>query len=101
MEHGADLHVVVKGTSSEGKPITSSFMVPAKGGAGKIIESGYEGVSSKFEGDERVSTYTKGGKPVYTTRVKVLPGGKQISVAGKGTSLTGQEVDGIVYYDKQ
>src|SRR2546422_10923632 len=46
-EEGADLHAMVKGTTSDGQAITNHFTIPTAGGTGKIIESGYDGVSSK------------------------------------------------------
>ena len=46
-EEGSTLHVVVKGTSSDGQTITSHFTVPTTGGGGKTIESPYEAVSGK------------------------------------------------------
>jgi len=102
MEHGTDIHVVVKGTTAEGTAINSSFMIPAKGGTGKIIESAYEGVVGKvINANERETTYSKGGKAVYHTHTTLLPGGKTLKVTAKGTNVAGKEVDGAVYYDKQ
>ena len=102
MEHGPDLHVAVKGTTAEGAAINSSFMIPAKGGPGKIIESSYEGVVGKvINANERETTYSKGGKAVYHTHTTLLPGGKTLKVTAKGTNVAGKEVDGVVYYDKQ
>lgn len=102
MEHGSDLHIVVKGTTMEGAAISSSFTIPAKGGTGKIIESSFDGVSGKVINDnERETTYSKGGKPIYVTHTTLMSGGKALKVASKGTNLMGKEVDGVVFYDKQ
>jgi hypothetical protein len=46
-EEGRDLHVMVKGASSDGQAISMHFTVPTAGGTGKIIESPYEAVSGK------------------------------------------------------
>src|SRR5215469_6491821 len=66
-EEGSDLHVMVKGTSSDGQAISTHFTVPTAGGAGKIIESPYEAVSAKqVNANERETSFSKGGKVVYT-----------------------------------
>jgi hypothetical protein len=102
MDHGTDLHIVVKGTTADGVAINSSFTIPAKGGTGKIIESSYEGVVGKvINANERETTYSKGGKAVYHTHTTLLPGGKTLKVAAKGTNVAGKEIDGVVFYDKQ
>src|ERR1044071_6954354 len=46
-EEGSDLHIVVKGTSSDGQAISTHFTVPTAGGTGKIIESPYDAVTVK------------------------------------------------------
>ena len=101
-EEGSDLHVMVKGMSSDGQPISTNFTVPVAGGTGKIIESPYEAVSAKsVNPNERVTSFSKGGKVVYTAKAKHSADGKTITVAVKGTNPSGQTVDGINYYDKQ
>jgi hypothetical protein len=101
-EEGSDLHVVVTGTSSDGKPISTHFSVPAAGGTGKIIESPYEAVSSKnISANERETDFSKGGKVVYTAKAKRSANGKTLTVTVKGTNPTGQSVAGANVYDKQ
>jgi len=101
-EEGATLHVVVKGTSSDGKPISSHFAIPVAGGTGKIIESTYDAVSSKnISATQRETSYSKGGKVVYTAKSKLAADGKSLSVAVQGTNPLGQNVDGTNVYDKQ
>ena len=101
-EEGSDLHVMVKGTSSDGQAISMHFAVPATGGTGKIIESPYDGVSSKnFNPNERQTTFTKGGKTAYTARAKRSTDGKTMTVAVKGTNPAGQTVAGTNFYEKE
>jgi hypothetical protein len=101
-EEGSDLHVRIKGTSSDGKPISSHFTLPSGGGTGKIIESTYEGVASKnISATQRETSYTKGGKVVYTVKSKLMADGKTMTVAVKGTNPLGQKVEGTNFYEKQ
>ena len=101
-EEGTTLHVVVKGTSSDGKPISTHYTIPEAGGTGKIIESTFEGVSTKnISPTQRETSYTKGGKVVYTAKSKLAADGKSLTVAVQGTNPLGQNVDGTNIYDKQ
>jgi hypothetical protein len=101
-EEGSDLHVMVKGTSSDGQAISSHFTVPTAGGTGKIIESTYEAVSGKsVNANERDTSFSKGGKVVYTAKAKRSADGKTMTVAVKGTNPSGQAVDGTNFYEKQ
>ena len=101
-EEGSDLHVMVKGTSSGGQSISMHFTVPTAGGTGKIIESPYDAVSSKnISANVRETTFSKGGKVVYTARGKRSPNGKTMTITVKGTNPAGQIVHGANVYDKQ
>ena len=101
-EEGSDLHTIVKGASSDGQTISMHFTVPTAGGTGKIIESPYEAVSAKMSNpNERDTSFSKGGKVVYTARAKRSADGKTMTVAVKGTNPSGQTVDGTNFYDKQ
>jgi len=101
-EDGSDLHMMVKGTSSDGQAISTHFTVPTAGGMGKIIESPYEAVSAKsVNGTERDTSLSKGGKVVYTAKVKRSADGKTMTVAVKGTNPSGQTVEGTAFYDNQ
>jgi hypothetical protein len=101
-EEGTDLHAMVKGTSSDGQAISVHFTVPTAGGTGKIIESPYDGVSAKMPGpNERDTSFSKGGKVVYTANAKRSANGKIMTVVVKGTNPSGQTVDGTNVYDKQ
>ena len=101
-ESGADLDIAVKGTAADGTPMSTHFTIPAAGGTGKVIESPYEAVSgTRTNPNERETSYSKGGKVVYTTHAKLAKDGKTLTVHAKGTNPAGQMVDGTVTYDKQ
>jgi hypothetical protein len=101
-ESGGDLDIAVKGTTSDGKPLTNHYTIPATGGTGKVIESAYEGISGKRpNANERETSYSKAGKVVYTTHAQVSKDGKSLTVHAKGVSPAGQMVDASVSYDKQ
>jgi hypothetical protein len=101
-ESGGDLDIAVKGTAADGTPISTHYTIPAGGGMGKIIESPYEAVSGKrMNANERETSYSKGGKVVYTTHAKLTKDGKTLTVNSKGTNPVGKMVDGTVIYDKQ
>jgi len=103
MEMGSDLNVKVAGTAADGSKISMNYTIPATGGIGKIVESSsYDGVSGKRIGpNERVVSYLKGGKAVYTTHSKVSADGNSLSVSAKGVNPVGQAVDATSAYDKE
>ena len=101
-EEGKDLHVMVKGKSSDGKPISAHYTLPSAGGTGKIIEGAYEGVSTRIiNAKERETTYTKGGKPVYNVKSKLSDDGKTLTINVNGMNALGQTVEGTNVYEKQ
>jgi len=101
-ESGSDLDIAVKGTAADGTSISTHYTIPASGGTGKVIESPYEAVSGKrMSANDRETSYSKGGKVVYTTHAKLAKDGKTLTVQSKGTNPAGQMVDGTVTYDKQ
>jgi hypothetical protein len=101
-ESGGDLDIAVKGTAADGTPISTHYTVPSSGGTGKVIESPYEAVSGKrMSANERETSYSKGGKVVYTTHAKLSKDGRTLAVNSKGTNPAGQMVDGTVTYEKQ
>ena len=101
-EEGSDLHAVVKGTSSDGQPISVHTSAPLKGGTGKVIEGPYDGVSAKRMSSTRLETsLSKGGKVVFTVRSTVSSDGKTMTTALKGTGPVGQAVDGTNVMEKQ
>jgi hypothetical protein len=101
-EFGGDLDIAVKGTAADGTPMSTHYTVPSAGGGGKVVESPYEAVSGKrMNANERETSYSKGGKVVYTTHAKLAKDGKTLTVHSTGTNPAGQTVDGTVTYDKQ
>ena len=101
-ETGSDLDVMVKGTSSDGKPISMHFTLPSATGPGKVIDSPYEAVSAKVSGpNARDTIFSKSGKAVYTAKAKRSADGKTMTVGVKGTNPLGQVVNGTNVYEKQ
>jgi hypothetical protein len=101
-ESGTDLDIAVKGTASDGTSISAHYTIPANGGTAKIIEAPYDTISGRrVNPNERDTTYSKGGKVVYTTQAKLAKDGKTLTVHAKGTNLVGQTVDGTYTYEKQ
>ena len=102
-EAGSDLNVSVAGTAADGSKIAVSYTIPSAGGTGKIVESSsYDGISGKRMGpNERVMSYMKGGKAVYTAHSKLSSDGNSLSVSSKGVNPLGQTVDATVAYDKE
>ena len=101
-ESGSDLDIAIKGTAADGTPVSTHYTVPSGGGNGKVIESSYEAISgTRASANERETSYSKGGKVVYTTHAKLAKDGKTLTVHAKGTNPAGQMVDGTVIYDKQ
>jgi hypothetical protein len=101
-EKGSELDVNVTGTAPDGSPMSSHYTTPVKGGEGKIIQSPYDGVSTKRRSEtERVITYSKGGKAVFTSRPKLSADGKTMTVAVKGTDPAGKPIEGTAFYEKQ
>jgi hypothetical protein len=85
-----------------GTPISARYTAPAGGGNGKVIESRYEAVSGKrMSASRRETSYSKGGKVVYTTHAQLSKDGKTLTVHSKETNPAGQMVDGTLTYDKQ
>jgi len=101
-EEGGELHIMAKGTSSDGKTVTNHFTVPTSGGKAKIIESPYDGISVKnTSANQRETSFSKAGKVVYTAKSKLSADGKTMTIAVKGNNSFGQSVDGSNVYEKQ
>jgi len=101
-EDGSNLEVSVQGTSADGASVLSRYEIPTAGGAGKAIQSPYEGVTTKqLSPRERQNSYTKGGKVVFTVHLVVSPDGKTMTAHVKGTDPAGKPVDGTSFFEKQ
>jgi hypothetical protein len=92
-EVGSDLNVSVAGTAADGSKISVTYTVPAAGGTGKMGESSYyDGISGKRIGpNERVMSYMKGGKAIYTAHSKIATDGNSLSVTSKGVNPLGPD----------
>ncbi|HVW83664.1 MAG TPA: hypothetical protein VHB50_03250 [Bryobacteraceae bacterium] len=92
----------MEGTASDGKPAAVHYMVPMKGGKGKMMNTAYDAISAKrISANERENTFSKGGKVAFTAHSTIAPDGKTMTVATKGTNPAGQDTDGTVTYEKQ
>jgi hypothetical protein len=103
-EAGSDLNVKIEGIAADGSKISFGYTIPAAGGKGNVVVAlpFYDGVSGKRVGpNERVVSYMKGGKAVYTAHSKVSADGSTLSVSSKGLSASGQTVDSTAFYNKQ
>jgi hypothetical protein len=103
-EAGSDLDVKIEGTAADGSKISFGYTIPAAGGTGKVVAAlpFYDGVSGKrVRPNERIVSYMKGGKAVFTARSRVSADGSTLSVSSKGLSASGQTVDANVVYDRQ
>jgi hypothetical protein len=101
-EKGGELDINITGTAADGSAIASHYTMPAKGGPGKIIQSPYDAISAKRPSDmERVISYSKGGKVVYTASPRVSADGKTMTVTVKGTDPAGKPVEGQAVFEKQ
>jgi hypothetical protein len=101
-EKDGDLDVNIIGTAADGSAIASHYTMPAKGGEGKIIQSPYDAISSKRPSTtERVITYSKGGKVVYTARPRLSADGKTMTATVKKTDPAGKPVEGRAVFERQ
>jgi len=102
-ETAGELHIMVKGMTADGSAVSSHFVIPVGGGAGKVVESkAYDGITSKrISANERETGYMKGGKVVYTVHSKVSGDGKTLNTSVKGLNVAGQMVEGTSVSTKQ
>jgi len=101
-ESGSDLDVSTTGTSADGASVSAHYTVPAKGGDGKIISGRWEAVSAKRpSANERITSFSSGGKVVYTVRSRISGDGKIMTTTVSGTNAAGKEVAGTNVYEKQ
>lgn len=103
-ESGGDLDSDATGTTADGNAYSNHFTAPAKGGTGKIVSSPspYDGVSARrSSATRRVTTFSKGGKVVYTVTTTISGDGKTLTAAAKGTNAAGKQVDCTNVMDKQ
>jgi hypothetical protein len=101
-EQGANLLVTATGTNANGSPISVTYSIPIKGGAGTVQSGDFDGITAKQVSDHvRVNSYTKGGNEIRTRRMTVSNDGKSMQSAVAGTGVQGEKVAGVDVYDKQ
>jgi hypothetical protein len=103
-EAGSDLNVKIEGIAADESKISFGYTIPAAGGKGSVVVASpfYDGVFGKRLGpNERVVSYMKGGKAVFTVHAKVSADGSTLALSSKGLSAWGQTVDSNVFYNKQ
>jgi hypothetical protein len=101
-EVGQELDVTINGTSADGSPIASRYRVPMAGGEGRIIDSPFQGVSSKRLELHRLETiYTRNGKAVLDIRSRVSISRDIITAIVSGIDHRGKPIDAITVYFKQ
>ena len=101
-ESGSDLDVSTTATSADGAPISAHYAVPAKGGDGKIIAGPWEAVSAKRPSTtQRITSFSKGGKVVYSVQSRISADGKTRTVNITATDANGKKARGTSVYDKQ
>jgi len=101
-EQGANLLVTATGTNADGSPVSVTYTVPIKGGAGTVQTGDFDGITAKQVSDHvRENSYTKGGTELRTRRMTVSEDGKSLKSIVTGTGTNGQKVDGVDVYDKQ
>ena len=98
---GDQFQITITGTDGSGSPIALKYTVPASGGAGKVTDGPYDGVSWKVtDANTRDVTYLKGGKDIRTTHAIVSKDGKSMKAATKGLDAQGKPVAGTMVFDK-
>lgn len=96
----------IKGTASNGSPISIKYTVPQTGGPVQFLEGGTPGVSAvlaKRKADSRVAdwTDTKDGKVIATEHTVVSADGKSFRNTMKGTDPQGKKFERVEVWDRQ
>jgi hypothetical protein len=100
---GDQRQVTIKGTATNGSPVSFKYEVPDKGGAGKVLAGGpYDGVSGKrIDDNTREVSYMKGGKEVLQLRTAVSKDGNTMRLTVEGTDSLGKPFSGLAVFEKQ
>ena len=100
---GGQRQVTIKGTSTNGLPISFKYEVPDKGGAGKVLAGGpYDAVSGKrIDANTREVSYMVRGKDVLQLRSAVSKDGNTMSLTVEGTDDHGKTFSGLAVFEKQ
>jgi hypothetical protein len=100
---GSQRQVTIRGTSTNGLPISFKYEVPDKGGAGKVLAGGpYDAVSGKrIDDNTREVSYMMRGKDVLQLRSAVSKDGHTMSLIVQGTDDHGKTFSGLAVFEKQ
>jgi hypothetical protein len=100
---GDQRQVTIKGTGTDGSPISFKYEVPDKGGAGKVLAGGpYDGVSGKrIDENTREISYLRGGKEMLHLRTEVSKDGKTDRMTLEGKDAQGKPFSGVAVFDRQ
>jgi len=100
---GGQRQVTIRGTSTNGLPISFAYEVPDKGGAGKVLAGGpYDAVAgTRIDDNTREVSYKIRGKGVLRLRSAVSKDGNTMSLTVEGTDNQGKAFSGLAVFDKQ
>ncbi len=100
---GGQRQVTIKGTATNGSPISFKYEVPDKGGLGKVLAGGpYDAVAGKrIDANTREVSYMMRGKGVLQLRSAVSKDGNTMSLTVEGTDDQGRTFSGLAVFDKQ
>ncbi len=99
---GDQFQVSITGTDQSGSPISVKYTAPMNGGAGKVIDGPYDGISaSRIDANTRETIYLKGGKEVRSGLGVASKDGKTMRVTVIGKDAAGKPVAGVMVFDRQ
>ena len=100
---GGQRQVTIKGTATNGSPISFKYEVPDNGGLGKVLAGGpYDAVAGKrIDANTREVSYMMRGKGVLQLRSAVSKDGNTMSLTVEGTDDQGRTFSGLAVFDRQ
>jgi hypothetical protein len=100
---GGQRQVTIKGTATNGSPISFKYEVPDKGGLGKVLAGGpYDAVAGKrIDANTREVSYMMRGKGVLELRSAVSKDGNTMSLTVEGKDDQGRTFSGLAVFDRQ
>jgi hypothetical protein len=99
---GDQVQTDITGTNTDGTPIQIKYVMPVKGGLGKVLSGGpYDGVSRKnINANTREVSYMQGGKEALHITAVLSKDGKTMTVTGKGKDAQGKPVSSVTVYEQ-
>ena len=102
VEHEGELHVALTGTEPNGKPLVNKFSAPPTGGAAKLDQSPYSGITVKFISPTiRDLTYSFGGKEVSSQHAFLTADGNILCLVERGVNQQGVPNENVSVFVKQ